>query len=194
MINTVELRKIKIVPIYLLFKILVMAYLAITIKYYLKYKNAGLLDDENSNKYLKHLIMWPIYTNPFRMIFESFFKNYGDNGVTYLGWSGFKNFYHDITKGKNRYSKINPIVFNIKLARPPSNGLFGTANFARIILAKTHTNFLYCCNLSPEKFENDQWSNYELDCSILLTKDELSKELKDLYLSKDNIKDILQKL
>ncbi|MFT4060607.1 MAG: hypothetical protein QM652_13815 [Legionella sp.] len=52
-------------------------------------------------------IFWPYFfvtqKSPIERISELFFKHYGDEGHTYFGDPGIKNFFRDVVKGKNRY-------------------------------------------------------------------------------------------
>lgn len=52
-------------------------------------------------------ILWPYFfvteKSPIERLSECFFKYYGDEGHTYFGSRGLKNFLNDLIKGKNRY-------------------------------------------------------------------------------------------
>jgi hypothetical protein len=54
-------------------------------------------------------IFWPYFfvteKSPTERLSELFFKHYGDEGHTYFGNQGLKNFLNDLLKGKNRYTE-----------------------------------------------------------------------------------------
>ena len=56
--------------------------------------------------------LWPYYfvteKGPLERISELFFKHYGDEGSTYFGSNGLKNFLRDVFYGKNRYAHCHP--------------------------------------------------------------------------------------
>ena len=56
-------------------------------------------------------IFWPWFflteKNPIERLSELCFKHYGDEGHTYFGSKGLKNFINDVLRGKNRYEHLN---------------------------------------------------------------------------------------
>lgn len=50
-------------------------------------------------------LFWPFYfiveKSPLERLSEIFFRHYGNEGVTYLGTRGIRNFLNDLLKGKN---------------------------------------------------------------------------------------------
>ncbi|MGC3903848.1 hypothetical protein ACPV5X_17275 [Legionella pneumophila] len=54
-------------------------------------------------------ILWPYFfvteKSPTERLSELFFKHYGDEGHTYFGNQGLKNFLNDLLTGKNRYTE-----------------------------------------------------------------------------------------
>jgi len=169
-------------------------YIHVTIRYYIKYKKAGLLNSPDRNKHIKSIIIWPLCINPFSRIFEKLFMHYGDANTVNFGLTGFKNFYTDILKGKDRYKDIKPTVLMFKLKKPIESNPFEDVKHARLLLAKKKGKILYSCGLSSKPFGSDSWSIYELDRAITLSRAELEVKLKTLHLDDCKINKIIQNI
>ena len=69
-------------------------------------------------------ILWPIYfiteKNPIERLSWSLFRHYGDEGHTYFGDTGLKNFFNDVFKGKSRYvgCKVNTFIWPLDQNAP----------------------------------------------------------------------------
>ncbi|MBA4697766.1 MAG: hypothetical protein H2069_10385 [Legionella sp.] len=71
--------------------------------------NSMNLDSAFLNKMKRYMILktlfWPFYfiveKSPLERLSEIFFRHYGNEGVTYLGTRGIRNFLNDLLKGKN---------------------------------------------------------------------------------------------
>ena len=193
-INIAQPEKINAVFIYDFIVFITIVYIHVTVRYYIKYKKAGLLNSPERNKHIKSILIWPLCINPLSRIFERLFVNYGNTNTIHFGLTGFKNFYNDILKGKDRYKDITPMVLMFKLEKPIESYPFENVTHARLLLAKKKGKILYSCELSSKSFDNSSWSIYELDRATDLSSDELAMELKTLHLDDCEIQKTIQNL
>ena len=143
---------------------LIPAYIIVSIKYYNAFKKTGLLEPDKSREYYFYIFFWPYFklteTNPFEKIAELVFKNYGEKGVSYMGWGGLRNVYNDLAKGKHRYKNTKVFVLRFELKKPLKDSFFKSSKFVKLLITKQNKKYTYFCSLSDENFKDDSWSSY----------------------------------
>ena len=141
-------------------------------------------------------IFWPWFfvteKNPIERLSESLFKNYGDEGHTYFGSRGLKNFLNDIFRGKNRYKnyQIKKLIWTVdKNGKEYQDFInfdpFGKKEetlFASIIYAQSkQTNLLYVGWSSEACLsQSDIVSRFELDCCERISPHDLKTRLLEI--------------
>lgn len=139
-------------------------------------------------------LFWPFYfiveKSPLERLSEIFFRHYGNEGVTYRGTGGLKNFLNYLLKGKNRYRGL--IVEQLHWIVDPENEHFkkyhlgkGTS-YANILYAKKHGKYLLRIIIASS-IEQHGYTRFDLDECFRLNKKEFVKELAQInsYKTKD---------
>lgn len=133
--------------------------------------------------------LWPYYfvteKSPLERFSECFFKHYGDEGHTYFGTRGLKNFCNDLFLGKNRYKNFKTVVFHWPVTNPAwleSQELkSGEDWYARIICGHYHERYLMDAILTKADAPYSQIvSRFELDRCKRLTKQQFQHELRQI--------------
>ncbi|RMW99893.1 hypothetical protein [Legionella jordanis] len=143
-------------------------------------------------------ILWPYFfvteKSPTERLSELFFKHYGDEGHTYFGNQGFKNFLNDLLKGKGRYKEcqIKSLCWSIDKNSQDwidYKKFFNDDNlYAHIIYTKIRDKYLL--RVTWEKESNPRptasVSRYELDQCQRLSESEFKTRMKQINATEAN--------
>ena len=178
----------------LIFFFFLSAYVAKSFNIYKAFKKVGVLQHgESSKKYYFYIFLWPIYTNPFKLLAEKIFKRYGEQDRIYLGWDGLMNLINDLTKGRSRYKDYIHHVFSFELNKPPEPHL-KKLKHAQINVSQKGEVFLFECQVSELPLEKTRFSIYDLDRCKPLNYQNLIKQLVSVGLKKQELETIIQKI
>ena len=139
-------------------------------------------------------IFWPWFfvteKNPIERLSELCFKHYGDEGHTYFGSKGLKNFLNDVVRGKNRYKHLNvkkllwPIDKNGREYQEHPHLFKNDKNLsmARIICAEYNGKYLLNVVFGNRDHLSisDPVSRFDLDDCQKLSKSEFKQSLLDI--------------
>ena len=150
--------------------------------------------DHRMQSYLiRKPIFWPWFfvteKSPIERLSESLFKNYGDEGHTYFGSTGLKNFLNDVFRGKNRYKnyKIKKLIWPLDKTGKEYQDLINSFPhekkaeklFASIIYAQFKQTYLLYVAWSSEDClsKSNVVSRFELDCCERISHHDLRTRL-----------------
>ncbi len=136
-------------------------------------------------------ILWPYYfvteKSPIERLSELFFKHYGEEGHTYFGDRGLKNFLNDLFKGKERYKDCQiksvcwPIDKNSQEWLDYKKIFSEDFLFANIIYAKIQGKYLLGVTWTKDKeHSHEPVSRFQLDKCQRLSEFEFKSRLRQI--------------
>ncbi|HAT1821668.1 TPA: hypothetical protein ACG3OA_002871 [Legionella pneumophila] len=143
-------------------------------------------------------IFWPYFfvteKSPTERLSELFFKHYGDEGHTYFGNQGLKNFLNDLLKGKNRYTEcqIKSLCWSIDKNSQDwmdYKKIFHDDNlYAHIIYTKIQDKYLLRVTWEKESAPRPaaSVSRFELDQCERLSESEFKTRMKQINATEAN--------
>lgn len=143
-------------------------------------------------------IFWPYFfvteKSPTERLSELFFKHYGDEGHTYFGNQGLKNFLNDVFKGKSRYKECQIKSFCWSIDKNSQDWIdyrkfFNDGNlYAHIIYTKIRDKYLL--RVTWEKGGTTRpaasVSRFELDQGQRLSESEFKIRMKQINATEAN--------
>lgn len=164
------------------------------------YKNRSVSIFKLRPDLLRYLMLkpafWPYFfiteKSPIERFSELFFKHYGDEGHTYLGSRGLKNFLNDVLRGVNRYKNYR--VHYLCWPVPQESALYNDSVrilgenqpfYAHIIYGHHHNNYLLDIKLSNEHLSSqNEHSRFVLDQCERLSESEFKAKLQQVNYQK----------
>ncbi|HHT9859009.1 TPA: hypothetical protein ACT9JI_001805 [Legionella pneumophila] len=143
-------------------------------------------------------IFWPYFfvteKSPTERLSELFFKHYGDEGHTYFGNQGLKNFLNDLFKGKSRYKEcqIKSLCWSIDKNSQDwmdYKKFFNEDNlYAHIIYTKKQDKYLLRVTWEKESTSRPaaSVSRFELDQCERLSEPEFKTRMKQINVTEAN--------
>jgi hypothetical protein len=142
-------------------------------------------------------VLWPYYfcieKSPLERVSELFFKHYGDEGHTYFGSQGIRNFFNDVFRGKGRYDEAQvqlmcwPVCKNSKMWLG-NREVFSEDKevYAKIIYAQINGNYLLGIVLgnSMNDYHKASVSRFQLDECECLTQSKVIERLHEVNSNK----------
>jgi hypothetical protein len=137
-------------------------------------------------------ILWPYFfvteKSPTVRLSELFFKHYGDEGHTYFGNQGLKNFLNDLFKGKNRYKECQIKTLCWSIDKNSQDWMdykkfFNDDNlYAHIIYTKIRDKYLLRVTWEKENMPHStaSISRFELDQGQRLSESEFKIRMKQI--------------
>lgn len=160
-------------------------YLFGVLHYFSRMTKSGIFFGKENHRTRKFVFLWPLEINPIELLCENLFRHYGDPGAIYFGYNGFKNFYNDLCKGKNRHKNATIKVFCFKVHMPSDHLL--RSEYCKYMIVKKDKKLFYFASLIDSFDINSSFSRYELDECQPLVANQLKKDMHAIGVEQSDI-------